>query len=135
MAWSAVQLNPGVDTQKTLSANQAGVSLAQAIRYKENLIQTIGGWQNYVSFTVNSTVRDLHPWQDVNGVPHLAVAGTGQLAVITAGSPSEVWQVTLIRSCSFCSPANSVSIATCVICVCGRSLRAMNPPIRSVPSR
>ena len=107
MAWSAVQLNPGVDTQKTLSANQAGVSLAQAIRYKENLIQTIGGWQNYVSFTVNSTVRDLHPWQDVNGVQHLAVAGTAQLAVITAGSLQDITPQTVTTN-----PAPNFSIST-----------------------
>jgi hypothetical protein len=88
MAWSAVQLIPGVDTQKTLSANQAGVSQSQMIRYKENLIQTYGGFQPYA--TVNSTSRDLHPWQDISGVQHLAVAGTTSLIVITAGSQQDI---------------------------------------------
>src|SRR5262249_15446912 len=46
MAFGAVKLMPGVDVQKTFSDNQAGVSQSQAIRYKENLIQTIGGWVN-----------------------------------------------------------------------------------------
>lgn len=90
MPWSAVTLKPGVDTQKTLSANQAGVSLSQLIRYKEGMIQTIGGWQNYVSFTIGSTVRDLHPWQDINGNQHLGVAATQQLVVITSGSFQDI---------------------------------------------
>ena len=90
MPWGAIQLKPGVDTQMTLSANSAGVSASQLIRYKESLIQTIGGWQNYVNFTIGSTVRDLHAWQDAAGVKHLGVAATAQLAVITAGSLQDI---------------------------------------------
>jgi hypothetical protein len=90
MPWGAVQLNPGVDVQKTLSANQAGVSQSQLIRYKESMIQTYGGWTPYVTFTIPSTVRDLHPWQDVSGVQHLGVGGTGNLGVVTAGSYQDI---------------------------------------------
>src|SRR5882762_579506 len=86
MPWGAVQLKPGVDTQMTLSANSAGVSQSQLIRYKEQLIQTIGGWTPYVAVTIPTTVRDLHPWQDINGVKHLGVGATGSLGVVTAGS-------------------------------------------------
>jgi hypothetical protein len=90
MPWGAIQLKPGVDVQKTLSDNEAGVSLSQMIRYKEGLIQTYGGWSPYISGTILSTVRDLHPWQDVTGVQHLAVAATANLVVITAGSQQDI---------------------------------------------
>lgn len=90
MPWGAIKLIPGVDVQKTPSDNEAGVSQSQLIRYKENLVQTIGGWTNYVSFTIGSTVRDLHPWQDANGVQHLGVAATNNLVVITAGSQQDI---------------------------------------------
>lgn len=90
MSWQAIQLVPGVDVQKTLSANQAGVSASQLVRYKENLIQTYGGWVNFVNFTIGSTVRDLHPWQDINGTKHLGVGATAQLAVVTAGSLQDI---------------------------------------------
>jgi len=90
MPWSAVQLKPGVDTQLTLAANQAGVSQSQMIRYKEGLIQTYGGWDEYVSFTIPSTVRDLHPWQDVTGTKHLAIGATQNLAIITDGQNQDV---------------------------------------------
>src|ERR1700693_6172404 len=90
MSWAPVTLRPGVDTQLTQTANQAGVSQSQLIRYKENLIQTYGGWANFVNFTIGSTVRDLHPWQDINGNQHLGVAATKQLAVITSGSLQDI---------------------------------------------
>jgi hypothetical protein len=107
MPWGAVQLKPGVDTQMTLSANQAGISQSQLIRYKESLVQTYGGWVNYVNFTINSTVRDLHPWQDISGGQHLAVAATGQLAVITAGSLQNITPQT-----NTTNPAPNFSIST-----------------------
>jgi hypothetical protein len=90
MTEAAIQLIPGVNVQKTLSANQAGVSASQLIRYKEQLIQTVGGWQNFANLTIASTVRDLHPWQDIAGVKHLGVAATGNLGVITAGSYQDI---------------------------------------------
>lgn len=98
MPWGAVQLKPGVDTQLTMSANQAGVSQAQLIRYKESLIQTVGGWVPYVGITAPSTVRDLHPWQDISGVKHLAVAATQGLGVITAGSYQDITPQTNITN-------------------------------------
>lgn len=90
MVWGAVQLKPGVDTQMTMSANEAGISQSQLIRYKEGLVQTIGGWTNYVSFTLGSTIRDLHAWQDITGTKHLAAAGTSSLNVITSGSNQNI---------------------------------------------
>ena len=107
MPWGAVQLKPGVDTQQTMSANQAGISQSQTIRFKENLIQTIGGWVPYVSFTIGSTVRDLHPWQDITGVQHLGVAATGTLGVITAGSYQDITPQT-----NTTNPAPNFSVST-----------------------
>ncbi len=107
MPWGAVQLKPGVDTQQTLSANSAGISLAQAIRYKESLVQTIGGWTAYVNFTIGSTIRDLHPWQDITGTKHLAVAATANLGVITAGSYQDITPQT-----NTTNPAPNFSIST-----------------------
>jgi len=82
MSWGAVTLRPGVDTQLTLSANEAGVSQSQTIRYKENLIQTIGGWIQLVPVTIPSTIRDLHAWQGIGiSHPHLAIGATRSLSV------------------------------------------------------
>lgn len=107
MAWGAVQLIPGVDTQKTMTANQAGISQSQTIRYKESLVQTMGGWVNYVNFTIGSTIRDLHAWQDITGTKHLGVAATNNLIVITAGSQQDITPQT-----NTTNPAPNFSIST-----------------------
>ncbi len=80
MPWGAVELRPGVDVQRSLSANQAGVSASQMIRYKEGLIQTVGGWSPYT--TVSSTARDIHIWQGIGiAHPHMSIAATRNLVV------------------------------------------------------
>jgi hypothetical protein len=114
MPWGAVQLKPGVDTQLTLAANSAGVSQAQLIRYKEQLIQSYGGWVNYVSGTIASTVRDLHPWQDINGIKHLGVAATANLGVITAGSYVDITPQTNVTNPT---PNFSISSGSFVVTV------------------
>jgi hypothetical protein len=114
MTWGAVTLRPGVDVQRTLSDNEAGISAAQMIRFKENLLQTYGGWTPYISFTIASTVRDLHPWQDVQGAQHLAVGATGNLIVLTQGSQQDITPQTTTTnptpSFSVSSGSNSVTI-------------------------
>lgn len=80
MPWGAIQLIPGVDVQKTLAANQAGVSVSQLIRYKEKMIQTVGGWMTLT--TVPPIVRDIHPWQGIGlAQPYVGLAATGGLTV------------------------------------------------------
>jgi len=114
MPWSAIQLKPGVDTQLTMSANEAGISQSQMLRFKEGLTQTIGGWQAYVSFTIGSTIRDLHPWQDIAGVKHLGIGATGNLAVITTGSNQDITPQTTTTNPS---PNFSVSSGSSLVTV------------------
>jgi len=86
----SVSLLPGVNVERTLSANEAGVSESQLIRYKDHMIQAYGGWQQFVPFTVPSTVRAMHAWQDAAGEDHLAIAATANLSVITNGSNTDI---------------------------------------------
>ena len=107
MPWVAIQLMPGVDTQKTLSANQAGISQSQTVRFKESMVQTIGGWQPFVNFTVGSTARDLHAWQDAAGNDWLAVAATQALVVINSSVPQ-----TITPQQTITNPAPAISISS-----------------------
>lgn len=113
MPFAAVELRPGVNTQRTPSLNEAGVSVAQAIRYKDTLIQALGGWTQYVPFTVPSTVRDLHAWQDAAAVKHLGVAATANLQIITSGSNSDITPQTSTTNFSpnFTSSLGSATIS------------------------
>lgn len=90
MPMMSVILRPGVDVERTLSLNEAGISESQLIRTKNGLTQAYGGWELFISAAIPSTVRELHPWEDVSGVSHLGVGATQNLQVVTAGSASDI---------------------------------------------
>src|SRR5438445_2817572 len=95
MPYGEVTLVAGVNTERTPTLLRAGVSVSQLIRYKDSLIQKLGGWQKFYSNAVAGTPRDLHAWQDLNGVDHLAVGTTTQLDVITGTSLQDITPQTL----------------------------------------
>lgn len=90
MARQAVQLVPGVNTQKTLADNQAGVSQSQLIRYRDKMIETYGGSTPYINTTIPSTVRALWAWENVAGSKHVGVGATQSLSIITGGANIDV---------------------------------------------
>lgn len=114
MPMQSVILRPGVNTLRTLAANEAGVSVSQMIRYKDQLIQTNGGWVPFVSFAVGSTVRDLHPWEGVDGLARLGIGATQSLSVITSGSMQDVTPQTLTTDFA---PDFSVAIGSSLITI------------------
>src|ERR1700689_2444336 len=94
MPYGSVQLIPGVNLEETPTLLKTGVSVSQLIRYRQGLVQKLGGWKVYYS-NVAGTPRDLHAWEDLNQVNHLAVGTTTQLAVITNGNSQDITPQTL----------------------------------------
>lgn len=90
MPMTSVTLKPGVNTQYTPSLNEAGVSISNLIRYKDEIIQKLGGWEKYYPLTIDSTIRDIHGWQSALGVGYLAVGATQSLSIIQSGSLSAI---------------------------------------------
>lgn len=108
MAFGTVALKPGVNTQKTLASNEAGVSISNLVRYKDQLIQKIGGWNLYYGGTFASTIREIHGWSGtISSNPFLAVGTTGELAIITIGSLSDITPQTRTTN-----PAPNLSISS-----------------------
>ena len=85
MPFGTVRLTPGVDVEKTPTLNIAGISSANLVRWREGLVEKIGGWERFYPLSIGSIPRDLHAWQDINSVDHLSVGATGGLFVITDG--------------------------------------------------
>ena len=80
MPHATINLKPGVETTNTPVLNQAAYSSSQLIRFLPErnglgLAQKLGGWVNYASTTspINSKVRALKGWSDLNGVNRLGI--------------------------------------------------------------
>lgn len=86
MPYGSVQLIPGINTEKTPTANEAGISQSQMIRFRDSLAQKYGGWQKFYAFNIAGVPRDLHAWQDLNAGQHLLAGTTSSLNMITGGS-------------------------------------------------
>src|SRR5215467_36125 len=90
MPFGEIRLIPGVNVERTPTLNQASISQAQLIRFKDGLAQKYGGWQRFFPFALSGKPRDLHAWEDLNLTTHLAVGSTTQLNVITSGSLKDI---------------------------------------------
>lgn len=91
MPHGALKILPGVDTVKTPALNEAAISQSQLIRFLPDrqgfgLPQKMGGWVKYYPNTIESPVRALHAWSDLNTVKHLAVGAESSLSVISNGN-------------------------------------------------
>jgi hypothetical protein len=90
MPMASVRLRPGVNTLKTLSDNEAGVSQSNLVRYQQGMIQKQGGWSLYYPVAIGSTVKEVYAWQGLTGNKNLAVGATQSLSVITNGSNTDI---------------------------------------------
>lgn len=86
MAFGSVDLIPGVNAERTPTLLRAGFVTGSLVRWKDSLVQKLGGCSRYYPFSVLGIPRDLHAWQDLNNITHLSVGTTAQLAVITNGN-------------------------------------------------
>lgn len=94
MPMGSVTLKPGVNTEQTQALNESGIFQSQLLRFKDGLIQTLGGWEQI--FTVNpSTVKDLHAWQDITGLDWMAAGATTNLTVYNSATSQDVTPQTI----------------------------------------
>lgn len=81
MPMQSVQLRPGVNTERSMLLNEAGVSQSQLVRYKDGLIQTYGGWEQLDAVTIASTIRAMHAWGGLSSHVHLGMGAVQSLNV------------------------------------------------------
>ncbi len=98
MAYADVKLRPGVTVDWTPTLNEAGISQSQLIRFRDGLVQKYGGWSKFYSLAISGIPRDLHAWQDLNSVDHLAVGTTTSVNVITGASLQNITPQTLVSN-------------------------------------
>lgn len=86
MPLGSVILRPGVNVEMTPSLNEAGISQSQLVRFKQNLIEKVGGWQSLFGTAIGSTVRDVHPWGDLQSIKFLGLGATQSLTVYNSNN-------------------------------------------------
>lgn len=100
MPFGTIKLLPGVNADWTPTLNQAGISQSQLIRFRDQLVQKMGGWTKFYPTALPGTPRDLHAWQDLNATNHLGAGTTSSFAIITGTSLATVTPQTLVSDVS-----------------------------------
>jgi len=85
MPFATVKLVGGVNAEKTPVLNEASISSSQLIRFREGLVQKLGGWDLFYPSAIPGIPRDLHAWEDLEAVTHLGIGAVNYLGVITNG--------------------------------------------------
>jgi hypothetical protein len=90
MPHQSLKLVPGVDQNRTPALNEAAISYSNLIRFVPDkqgigLVQKLGGWTQFFTNPINSIVRCLLAWEDLNGVSWLAAGAEASLNVIANG--------------------------------------------------
>lgn len=88
MPHNSLKLIPGVDQNRTPALNEAAISYSNLIRFIPDrqglgLVQKLGGWTQFFTSAINSVVRCLLAWEDLNGGNRLAVGAEASLGVIS----------------------------------------------------
>jgi hypothetical protein len=87
MPTHSVKLAPGVSIEQTPSLNQGAFQTTNQIRFAPSgIIEKIGGWTKFFPYPIDSIVRQLHPWVDLNGTEWLGVGAVDSLDVITGSA-------------------------------------------------
>jgi hypothetical protein len=90
MAYESLRITAGVDVEKTLADNAAGISESQYIRWRDKLPEKRGGWSKYINAVFAGIVRALHAWQGLNNDKRLAVGSTTNLYVVENGNVGDI---------------------------------------------
>ena len=90
MAHASLKLIPGVDAIKTPALNEAAISQSNCIRFLPDAggnayPQKLGGWTAYYGAPMQSTVRALKSWEDLNANLYLGIGCEGGLYAIRDG--------------------------------------------------
>ncbi len=113
MSWVTVALRPGLNTQQTPTALEAGYTQTNYGRFKDHMFQKIGGWTRYYPNNLVGSPRHSHSWEDLANNSRYAVGTTTNLYDITNNVLKDVSPQTLTTNpaVSFTTTAGSPVIS------------------------
>jgi len=90
MPFSSIKLTPGVNVEFTPTLNQAGISSSQLIRFRDGLVEKLGGWGAYYSSSFDSVIRAMNAWQDLDLGKYLGIGTDTALYYLISGNLTEI---------------------------------------------
>lgn len=85
-----MRLIPGFNSEKTPALNQSGIVNGQFVRFRDGLVEKLGGWAKFLSVNVGSIPRALLAWLDLNNTERLAIASTLSLKVAVPATSTSI---------------------------------------------
>lgn len=109
MPYQQLQMQPGINVEKSPLLNSAGWSYSIAIRFRDGLAEKIGGWAHLNNQTLIGICTGMHSWADLAGNLYIA-AGTDQRLELFYGGL--IVDITPLRVTTNATPAFSTSIGS-----------------------
>jgi hypothetical protein len=95
MAFGDLQLVPGVNLERTPTLLQAGYNTTALVRYRDGLVEKLGGNVPYTPAVTSGVPRELHAFRDLNGNDWLAEGTTAELNLIDrSGTVTDITPLT-----------------------------------------
>lgn len=114
-----LKIRPGVNTQFTPTLLEAGWAQCQLVRFRDGLLQKLGGWAKAAQSAFAGICRGLHSWGQINGLLDLGVGTHLKLWLYQLGSFYDLTPVRIsgtsasnFYTSSAGSPAINVNIAS-----------------------
>lgn len=115
MPLQTIQLKPGVDTEQTVLLNEQGWSSSNLIRWREGLVEKLGGWAHINnSQGLVGTGRGATTWSDLSSNSYLGIGTEQRLLLFAFGN---LYDITPITKTDNISPAFTTVISTTSVIV------------------
>lgn len=82
----ALTIRPGVDTQSTPLQSMGQISTSNLIRFKNGLIQKLGGCSRYLAAAFSGVASCILPWASLIGTKYVAIGTSTNLQLAAAGA-------------------------------------------------
>lgn len=93
MTAQPIILRPGVSTQMTKLLNEGGLAQSQFIRFKDGMLQKLGGWAKFCATALTGVCRGMSSNQDLEGNQYLILGTNSNLEVFEGGNLYDITPV------------------------------------------
>lgn len=90
MPLTKIRFRPGINRDLTQYAGEGGWYDCDKIRFRQGYPETIGGWERYISTTLDGICRSLYRWVTLDGASLLAAGTNTKLYIARYGQPFDV---------------------------------------------